>query len=201
MLRRNPTISVNGIDDDVAQIRFAGGNPITFELYGNKIADLLGSFEFIEKEELTERLVDAGIDREYAEELISVFEQSSIYVDDCDADFSDRQHALFYHESLVIGPARKHLQDNPIKAVHVEGTGELAEQAALVCESLGKKSDASQPDMVFVAHDRDDMPALQAGWQNSPGADFKIAIWFDGLCLKIGPLSVRDESKVHASCA
>ncbi|QJF57862.1 TOMM precursor leader peptide-binding protein (plasmid) [Aeromonas salmonicida subsp. salmonicida] len=104
--------------------------------------------------------------------------------------------AMLAHEDCRCRQIKKGDIDNfVINSVGVYGKGELARitQEAVV-EVSGMHLSLKAPDIIFVCCDTDDMPTLLETWEATPEARLKIAFWFDGGALRLGPVCVAGET-------
>ncbi|MCZ0753789.1 TOMM precursor leader peptide-binding protein [Aeromonas enteropelogenes] len=184
------------IDRDRVQLRFPDNNHVTLEFDSKTLQEILTTNSALSREDWIVRITQCGVTVEEAADLLDgLIAVGAIHAERMTV--SNAFDALLAHEDCRSRQVKQgDIDDFVINCVGVYGTGELAritQDAADVVFGI-KRPSVVEPDMVFVCCDIDDMPTLLDTWKTAPEARLKIAFWFDGGALRLGPVYVPGES-------
>ncbi|MEF2509959.1 TOMM precursor leader peptide-binding protein [Vibrio mimicus] len=184
------------IDRGRVQLRFPDYNHVTLEFDSSKtLQEILMTDGARSREDWLVRIAQCGVSPEDATDVLDgLIAVGAIHAERMAV--SDAFDALLAHEDCRSRQIKKGLIDDfVINRVGVYGAGELARiTQGAVSVVPGMQISQTVPDIVFVCCDIDDMPTLRETWKNAPEARLKIAFWFDGGALRLGPIYVAGET-------
>ncbi|WP_305819468.1 hypothetical protein [Photobacterium leiognathi] len=191
----NKALKINVIDNERVQFRYPNYDNITIDFNSEILQLIVMTKGIMSSEDWVIKITEYGVE---SEDAVDIFDDLL----SCGVLHAERMEINNTFDSLLANEdsrtleLKKDVLDNlMIKNVGIFGSGELVD---IVKESVKEVSnmEISQdaPDITFICCDSDDISCLKELWGNSPNSLLKIAFWFDGGALRLGPFSILNET-------
>ncbi|HGS4480086.1 TPA: hypothetical protein ACMDNS_002803 [Vibrio cholerae] len=191
----NKTLKISIIDSERVQFRYPDYNNFTIEFNSNILQSIIMTEGTMSYEDWVTKITECGVGSEDAVDILNDLLSCGVICPER-MIINNMFDSLLANEDFRTLELKKEVLDNiMIKKVGIFGSGELAE---IVKDSVNKVTNMEiskdNPDMIFVCCDYDDISSLKSLWKNSPDSLLKLAFWFDGGALRLGPFFILNES-------
>ncbi|NOI95381.1 hypothetical protein [Vibrio sp. T3Y01] len=191
----NKTLKISVINNEKVQFRYPDYNNVTIEFSSNIIQSIVMTDSIMSYEDWLTKITEYGVESEDVEDIFNdLLSLGVIHAERM--GINNTFDSLLANEDLRTLELKKDVIDSLIiKNVGVFGSGELAD---IVKNSIKRVSNMEEsqdnPDITFICCDSDDISSIKSLWKNSPDSLLKVAFWFDGGTLRLGPFSILNES-------